>query len=120
MLKIIPIPEAAKAALLSRPSYYRLAAEWLMPPPIKIGPARAGVIKTELDAVILARIKGATNDEIKTLVRQLVADRSSLAESREESSVETAEGSRVEVLTSTPRKSKRSGRKMPAKRQAGL
>jgi predicted DNA-binding transcriptional regulator AlpA len=44
-------------------------------PPIKQGERAAAFILEEVDAVMRARAAGATRDEIKTLVRELVAAR---------------------------------------------
>jgi predicted DNA-binding transcriptional regulator AlpA len=69
------VPHAATAILISTQSYYRLAAENLLPPPIKLSPNRSAVISHELNAVIIARTNGADDQAIKRLVDELVATR---------------------------------------------
>jgi len=51
-------------------------AEGLLPPPIHLGGKAAGFLAHELEAVISARATGATDDEVKDIVRNLVAARS--------------------------------------------
>lgn len=75
MLKLLSVPGAAKTALLAPQSYYRLAADQLMPPVVKVGKGRSAVIESELDAVLRARAIGASNDDVRKLVRSLVDKR---------------------------------------------
>ena len=79
MLKFLSVPGAAKSALISPPSYYRLAADNLLPPVVKLAKSRSAVLETELDAVLRARTAGASNDEVRALVQSLVAKRAELA-----------------------------------------
>ena len=51
-------------------------ADGLLPPPIRLGGSAMGYLAHELEAIISARATGAGDDEIRALVRQLVADRS--------------------------------------------
>lgn len=78
MLNFLTIPGASKRALISPPSYYRLAAEWLMPPVVKLAKSRSAVIETELDTVLRARAAGAGNEEIRELIGSLIAKRADL------------------------------------------
>lgn len=75
MLNFLSVPVSAKELLLAPPSYYRLAADELVPPVVKLAKNRSGVIEDELEAVKRARAAGASNDEIRELVRRLVAQR---------------------------------------------
>lgn len=75
MLNFLSVPNAAKAALLSPQSYYRLAAERLMPPVVKLGKCRSAVIEDELDQVLRARAAGCSNEEIRDLVERMVGER---------------------------------------------
>ena len=75
MLEFLSVPVASKAVLLASPSYYRLAADDLMPPVVKLAKNRSGVIKDELEAVKRARAVGMADDEVRTLVQNLVAQR---------------------------------------------
>ncbi|MEW8288789.1 MAG: hypothetical protein AB2697_22645 [Candidatus Thiodiazotropha endolucinida] len=80
MIKLASIPKASEQSLISTQSYYRLADDGLMPPPIRVTQNRSAIIQYELDAVIAARANGATDDEIRTLIKQLVSNRKQLAE----------------------------------------
>ena len=48
----------------------------LLPPPIKLGGKAAGFLAHELAAIIGARASGATDDDIRAVVKRLIADRS--------------------------------------------
>ncbi|MGE0483496.1 MAG: helix-turn-helix transcriptional regulator [Gammaproteobacteria bacterium] len=48
----------------------------LLPPPIALGGRARAFLSDELDAVIAARASGACDDDIRALVRALVAARS--------------------------------------------
>jgi prophage regulatory protein len=56
-------------------STYADAKKGLLPPPVKIGPRASGWIAREVAAVQRARIQGKTDDEIRRLVRDLIAER---------------------------------------------
>jgi prophage regulatory protein len=60
----------------SNTTTYRHVAEELLPPPIRIGPNTSVFIEHEIDAIDQARLAGKSDDEIRTLVRQIVAARS--------------------------------------------
>jgi predicted DNA-binding transcriptional regulator AlpA len=75
MLSFIPVPEAASNILISKPSYYRLAQEKLVPPPIRISGNRSGVIVSELETVMAARVAGKADAEIRALVESLIEAR---------------------------------------------
>lgn len=51
----------------------------LMPTPISIGERAVAYIKHEVEAVIQARIAGKSNEEIKVLVAELIAQRQEIA-----------------------------------------
>lgn len=75
MLSILSVPQAAAAVLISTQSYYRLATDNLLPPPIKTSPNRSAVIAHELNAIVIARSTGADDQAIKKLVNDLIAKR---------------------------------------------
>ena len=58
-----------------RSSHYADIKAGLFPPPIKIGPRAAAHPENETEAVQAARIAGKSDDEIRALVKQLVAQR---------------------------------------------
>lgn len=47
----------------------------LLPPPVLLGGRASAFIAAEIDAVIAARANGASDDEVRALVRRLVAER---------------------------------------------
>lgn len=51
-----------------------------LPPPIKIGPRASGWVEAEIGLVIDARIAGKSEDEIRVLVKVLVAKRQQLSD----------------------------------------
>ena len=75
MLSFLSVPGASKRALISPPSYYRLAADGLMPPVVKLAKSRSAVIEDELDAVLRARAIGMSNDDVRKLVKRMVEQR---------------------------------------------
>ena len=50
----------------------------LLPPPVRLGGKASAFIAAELEAVTMARAAGATDDEVRALVRRMVADRANL------------------------------------------
>ena len=51
-----------------------------LPPPVKIGPRASGWVEAEIDSVIDARIAGKSEDEIRELVKVLIAKRQKIAD----------------------------------------
>ena len=79
---LIPAPNAllrfATARTLTGDSagaFYKKIDAGLMTKPIKIGARQVALPFREVDAINAARIRGASEDEIKALVVQLHADR---------------------------------------------
>lgn len=70
-MKLIDISTAAKLALLSKPSYYRLASQGLFPKAFKVAPNRSGVFQEDVEEIIKARAGGASDSRIKELVTRL-------------------------------------------------
>ncbi len=62
----------------TRSTFYAKVAQGLMTRPIKIGPRQAAVPAHEIAALNTARIRGATDAEIKALVSTLHAQRTSV------------------------------------------
>ncbi len=54
---------------------YREMSEGLFPPSIKLGRRFAAWLSEEIEAVNAARVRGASDDDIKKLVTDLVAAR---------------------------------------------
>lgn len=77
---LINIATVAALWSSSASSVRRAVADCTMPPPIVLSPKCTRWVASEVEAVLAARIAGKTPDEIRALVRQLVADRSARAE----------------------------------------
>lgn len=60
---------------LPNSSFYAQIVEGLIPPPIRLGKRAVGWVESEIDAVVLARIQGKSDEEIKILVAELVTAR---------------------------------------------
>lgn len=58
-----------------RSTTWRDVRAGLMPPSIALGPKCQAWVESEVDAVLAARVAGATEGQIKQLVKQLVAAR---------------------------------------------
>lgn len=78
MISFLSVPGASKRALISPPSYYRLAADGLMPPVIKLAKSRSAVIEDELDAVLRGRAIGMSNEQIREMIQRMVEQRAEL------------------------------------------
>jgi len=59
----------------STTALYQDMADGLFPRPIRIGLRAVAWLDHEIDAVIAARVAGKSQEQIKELVRRLVADR---------------------------------------------
>lgn len=75
-LKISRKPEVLEATGFKKSTLYTRIKAGLMPPPISLGGLRAvGWIEHEIQAVIAAMCSGASQDEIKELVQELISRR---------------------------------------------
>jgi prophage regulatory protein len=61
---------------ISRSTWYAHIADGLLPPPVRVSARAVGWIDHELDAVAAARAANRSDEEIRDLVRTLVAARS--------------------------------------------
>lgn len=62
----------------ARSTFYAKVKDGLMPPPIRLGGERSrsvAWVEREIDAVIAARVAGKSDDEVRDLIRDLVAAR---------------------------------------------
>lgn len=57
-------------------TFYELIKKRLMVPGVALGPRSVGYPDHELDRIAAARLAGKSEDEIRTLVRDLIAARS--------------------------------------------
>ncbi|WP_415840449.1 helix-turn-helix transcriptional regulator [Roseateles saccharophilus] len=69
----------------ARTTHYECVAAGTMTSPIKIGPRASAWPDDEVDAIVKARIGGATDDDLRRLVTRLHAERKALAAQREAS-----------------------------------
>jgi prophage regulatory protein len=74
--KILRNPAVLAATGKARSSLYSDISAGLFTKPVKIGPRAAGWPEPEVAALQAARIAGKTESEIRTLVRELEAQRS--------------------------------------------
>lgn len=72
--------KAQKALGLPKSSFYSQISEGLLPPSIQLGKRSVGWLESEINAVICARIQGKSEEEIKSLVQNLVNNRKNLVQ----------------------------------------
>ena len=77
---ICRLPVVLKMTCLSRSTIYKRVEDGRFPPPISLGDRAIGWLLHEVQVVILALIAGKTNEEIETLVTDLVAQRNDILE----------------------------------------
>jgi len=76
--KLIRKPKVIKISGVSKSTLHLRINDGLMPPPISIGERAVAYVEHEVLAVIAAQIKGHSDDEIRSLVVELVAQRQNL------------------------------------------
>lgn len=74
-ITILRLPPTLAKTGDSRSTHYAKVAAGLMPPAVRLGARSVGWVEREVDAVLAARIAGKTDDEVRELVRELVASR---------------------------------------------
>ena len=77
--RILRFPEVKRLSGLSRSTIYLRIAEKLFPRPILLGPRMVGWPECEIAAVNAARIRGAADDEIRSLIVKLESARKAAA-----------------------------------------
>lgn len=75
-LKIIRRPLVLEATGWSKSTLYNRIQEGLFPNPISLGARAVGFVESECDKVIQAMIAGYSEQQLKSLVKELVANRS--------------------------------------------
>ena len=79
-LRLMRRPAVSHATGDGRSTHYKKVAEGLCTPPVQIGERAVGWPEHEIYAINAARIAGKSNDEIRELVKKLVAARKFIAE----------------------------------------
>lgn len=77
--RILRLPEVKSLTGMSRSTTYSRIGERLFPRPIVLGPRMSGWLASEIAALNAARVRGASDDEIRTLVTKLETARKSAA-----------------------------------------
>jgi prophage regulatory protein len=77
--KILRLRQVLDARGVEKSQHYHDVQGGLFTPPIKLGIKAAGWPQSEVAALNAARIAGKSNDQIRSLVQQLIAARAALA-----------------------------------------
>lgn len=77
-LQLIKNAEARAALGVGHTTFYENLNAGLVTPSVRLGVNSVAWPKHEIQAIVAARIAGKSDDQIKELVKQLVADRSKL------------------------------------------
>ncbi len=75
--KVLRNKEVLTLLGISNPTLYRRIKDGLLPPPFNLGCRAVGWLEHEVQKVIAARVAGKTDEEVKTLVSELVIARKS-------------------------------------------
>lgn len=73
--RILRLPLVLNASGNSRSAHYLKIQDGTFTPPVSLGARSVGWPEYEVDAINTARIAGKSNDEIRALVKELVAAR---------------------------------------------
>lgn len=77
-LNLIKKKQALKLACISKSTLHLKIIDGLFPPSISIGDRAVAFVEYEVLAVVAAQIQGRSKDEIRLLVKELVAQRQNL------------------------------------------
>ncbi len=72
---LLRTPEVCAVTGYARPTLYEAMAKGLFPRPIKLGEKSSAWPCRDVDAMCAARIRGASDDELRTLVIELTESR---------------------------------------------
>ncbi len=72
---LLSTPDTGTVMRASRATIYAWIADGLMTPPIKLGAKSSAWPASEVNAVLAARIRGASDDELRVLCKTLTAAR---------------------------------------------
>lgn len=78
MLKFIRKPEVAIMTAMPKSTLEFNVTKGLFVPPINIGARAVAWIESEVQQLMVARARGFTDNQVKALVKKIVADRKSI------------------------------------------
>jgi prophage regulatory protein len=76
--RLLRMPDTRAVTGLGRSTVYRLVSQGLFPPPVKLGPRSVAWPAGEVEAINAARIAAKSDDDIRLLVKRLMAARKTL------------------------------------------
>ncbi|MGA3114543.1 MAG: AlpA family phage regulatory protein [Syntrophobacteraceae bacterium] len=79
MIYLVRLPSVKSLTGRSRASIYKDMQDGLLPSPIKCGTRSVAWLQHEIEAVIMARVKGQSEDQIRALVIELESKRGEAA-----------------------------------------
>jgi len=79
-MSLLRIPRYLELTGGSRSKLYADVAAGLMVKPVKLGPRMVAIPSEEADAIVAARTGGATDEQVRALVRNLHAKRAKAAQ----------------------------------------
>lgn len=82
-IKFVRLADVARRLGVTRQSVFIQAKRGTYPPFLKVGERAVGVLESEMQEMLRARLRGDSLEEIKALVQRLVAARKTLLESGE-------------------------------------
>jgi prophage regulatory protein len=77
--RILRRPEVSAATGLARSTLYLRISQKLFPRPIRLGPRMSGWLTSEVSVITSAYVRGAGDEEIRSLVARLETARKSAA-----------------------------------------
>jgi prophage regulatory protein len=75
-IQLLPLPQVHVLTDDCKAKTYNLIGDGLFPPPVKVG-KKSVWPRHEIEAILIARIGGASDEEMRVLVKKLVAQRRS-------------------------------------------
>jgi prophage regulatory protein len=77
--RILRLPDVKSFTGVGRSTLYVRVGQGLFPRPIPIGPRMVGWLESEVTAINAARVRGSSDEEIRSLVAELETARRSAA-----------------------------------------
>lgn len=73
-IKLLSLPQVQTRTDSCKAMLYQYVREGLFPPPTKVG-RKSVWPEHEVEAIVTARVGGASDDQVRSLVAKLIADR---------------------------------------------